>query len=136
MDHIVELRDTDRGTFNDTYRFGEFFLFGHDRWNALNADAWAEAVRQPMEWGRGQLRPQFIIENINPDWGTNEARSLDAINTEWDRVRIELVRSSDDAAFDAILESYENFLNSNNWERILEIRNAGIERNRNRLDRY
>ena len=136
MPHVKELQDTDREAFNEQYRFGEFFLFGHDRWNALNATAWPDAVLQPMEWGRGQLRPQFIIENINPEWGTNEARSLDAINTEWERIRIELVRASSDADFDALIAEYEAFLRNNNWDSIQEIRNAGIERNRGRLDRY
>ena len=139
-DGLIELaphiQEMDGGERNDVYRFGEFFLLGHDRYRSLAAGTWVEAVHQPMAWGSNHLRPQFIIENINPEWGTLEARSLDAINTEWNRIQIELVRSSNDAEFDALIAEFEAFMANNNWDSIQAIRNAGIEHNRGRLDRY
>ena len=130
---IEELRANDNAQFRTDYRFGEFMFFGHDRFNALNATQWVEAVRQPMEWGYGMLVPQFVIENINPESGTLEARSLEAINTDWDRVQIELIRSADDAAFDALLAEHQAFLENNNFDRIVEIFNSNMDRNRERL---
>ena len=131
--HIREMRENDNDAFRRQYRFGEFFFFGHDRWNALNPYQWPDAVRQPMEWGRGRLVPQFVIENINPEPGTLEARSWEAISTEWDRIQIELVRAGSDADFDALLAEFETFLDNNNWDSILEVRNANMQRNRERL---
>jgi len=130
---IEELRETDNDEFRAQYRFGEFMFFGHDRFNALNQTQWVEAVRQPMEWGHGKLVPQFVIENINPEAGTLEARSLEAINTEWNRVQIELIRSASDAEFDALISEHELFLENNNWHRILEVRNENMQQNRERL---
>jgi len=130
---IEDMRANDNDEFRTRYRFGEFMFFGHDRYNALNSTQWVEAIRQPMEWGRGKLVPQFVIENINPEQGSLEARSLDAIDTEWERIQIELIRASDDATFDALIAEYEAFLENNNWDRITDIRNANMERNRERL---
>ena len=130
---IEDMRANDNDEFRTQYRFGEFMFFGHDRFNALNETQWVEAVRQPMEWGHGMLVPQFVIENIDPEPGSLEARSLEAINTEWERIRIELVRASDDAEFDALIAEYEAFLENNNWDRIIEIRNENMQRNRERL---
>ena len=132
-DYIQDMRENDNEEFRRQYRFGEFMFFGHDRWNALNENTWLEAVRQPMEWGRGRLVPQFILENSDPDSGTQEARSLEAITTEWDRIQIELIRSSTSADFDALIAEYEAFLEANNWDAIIEVRNENIERNRERL---
>jgi len=131
--HIVELRQTDGSAHNAQYRFGEFFFFGHDSWRRFNPDQWTEAIRQPLEWGRGRLVPQFVIENVHPAQGTMEARSLEAINTEWDRIQIELVRAGSEADFDALLAEYEAFLNANNWDSIQQIRNANMQINRERL---
>lgn len=130
---IIELRETDGSAHHSQYRFGEFFFFGHDSWRRLNPDQWQEAIRQPLEWGRGRLVPQFVIEAIDPEQGSLEARSLDAINTEWARIQIELVRSSGGADFDALVAEYEAFINNNNWDSIMEIRNANMQINRERL---
>jgi putative aldouronate transport system substrate-binding protein len=130
---IEEMRANDNDQFRTEYRFGEFMFFGHDRFNAFNPTQWVEAIRQPMEWGYGMLVPQFVIENTDPEPGSLEARSFEAINTEWNRIRIEMVRSSSDAEIDALLAQYEAFLENNNWDRIVEVKNANMDRNRERL---
>jgi len=130
---IIELRDSNRDAFNSQYRFGEFFFFGHDSWRALDPYQWVEAIRQPLEWGRGRLVPQFLIENVHPDQGTLEARSLEQISTEWERMQIELIRVESQADFDALVSEFETFLNNNNWDRIQEIRNENMQINRERL---
>src|SRR5699024_12443203 len=48
------------------YRIGEFILFGHDRYKALNKDSYVKAVWQMQDWGKKYLKPQFVIENIAP----------------------------------------------------------------------
>lgn len=80
-------------------------------------------MEQLNEWGEGKLKTQFVIENINPEEGTAEARSLSAINTKWATTLVSLIRSQDDAQFDAVLEEYKAFREQNNWNEIVKIYN-------------
>ena len=133
LPEIAEVRDNDNFRFRNEYRFAEFILFGHDRWNSINEYAFLEAVRQPQAWGRGKLVPQFVIENIAPDPGTPHALSLERVSNEWSRTLINLVRAANDAEFDATLESFRRFRVNNNWDGIVAIYNQNMARNRERL---
>ncbi|MNI25212.1 hypothetical protein D3C73_788530 [compost metagenome] len=86
-----------------------------------------------QEWGKGKLKPHFILENINPDQGTPEARALSAINTKWNTTMVSMLRSKDDASFDSLLADYKTFLDHNNWDKIVEIRTEKMKKNKEKL---
>jgi putative aldouronate transport system substrate-binding protein len=127
----LQLNNADK--FKKDYRMGEFMFFGHDRDKALSEDAFPESIKQMQEWGKGKLKPHFILENINPDQGTPEARGLTAINTQWNTSMVSMLRAKDDAAFDSILAEYKAFLDKNGWDKITEIRTAKMKQNKEKL---
>ena len=127
----LQLNNADK--FKKDYRMGEFMFFGHDRHKALSADAFPESIKQMQEWGKGKLKPHFILENINPDQGTQEARALSAINTKWNSTLVSLVRAKDDAAFDGALAAYKSFLDENRWDEIVKVRSEKMKQNKEKL---
>ncbi|WP_413409124.1 sugar ABC transporter substrate-binding protein [Paenibacillus amylolyticus] len=127
----MQLNNADQ--FKKNYRMGEFMFFGHDRHKALSADAFPEAIKQMQEWGKGKLKPHFILENISPDQGTPEARALSAINTKWNTTLVSMVRSKDDASYDSALASYKSFLGENRWEEIVKVRSEKMKLNKEKL---
>ncbi|MCP1426660.1 putative aldouronate transport system substrate-binding protein [Paenibacillus xylanexedens] len=127
----MQLHNADQ--FKKDYRMGEFMFFGHDRHKALSADAFPEAIKQMQEWGKGKLKPHFILENISPDQGTPEARALSAINTKWNTTLVSMVRSKDDASYDNALASYKSFLGENRWEEIVKVRSEKMKLNKEKL---
>ncbi|WP_179198531.1 sugar ABC transporter substrate-binding protein [Paenibacillus amylolyticus] len=127
----MQLNNADQ--FKKDYRMGEFMFFGHDRHKALSADAFPEAIKQMQEWGKGKLKPHFILENISPDQGTPEARALSAINTKWNTTLVSMVRSKDDASYDNALASYKSFLGENRWEEIVKVRSEKMKLNKDKL---
>lgn len=44
-----------------------------------------------------------------------------------------MIRSKDDAAFDSLLNEYKKFLDSNNWDKIVEVRNEKMKANKEKL---
>lgn len=133
MPEVKEMQLNNADQFKKEYRFGEFMFFGHDRHKTLSDDAFPDSIKQMQEWGKGKLVPHFILENINPDQGTAEARSLSAINTQWNTTLVSLIRSKDDATFNSVLEEYKQFLNDNNWDAIVSIYNEKMARNKEKL---
>ena len=127
----LQLNNADK--FKKDYRMGEFMFFGHDRHKALSADAFPESIKQMQEWGKGKLKPHFILENINPDQGTQEARALSAINTKWNSTLVSMVRAKDDAAFDSALAAYKSFLDENRWDEIVKVRSEKMKQNKEKL---
>ena len=132
LPEVEEMRNTENDKFKKVYRLGEFCLFGHDRYKAYGADV-TPAMEQLNEWGEGKLKTQFVIENINPEEGTAEARSLSAINTKWATTLVSLIRSQDDAQFDAVLEEDKAIREKNNWNEIVKIYNKKMDINREKL---
>ncbi|WP_206093360.1 sugar ABC transporter substrate-binding protein [Paenibacillus yonginensis] len=130
---VKELQLTNSDKFKKDYRMGEFIFFGHDRYKALNKDSSPEAIKQLQEWGNGKLKPHFILENINPDQGTPEARSLSAIDTTWNTTLVSLIRAKTDDDFNKTLDAYKKFLDENNWSKIVEIRSEKMQANRDKL---
>lgn len=130
---VKELQLNNADKFKKDYRLGEFMFFGHDRDKALSEDAFPESIKQMQEWGKGKLKPHFILENINPDQGTPEARALSAINTKWNTTMVSMLRSKDDAGFDSLLADYKTFLDHNNWDKIVEIRTEKMKKNKEKL---
>lgn len=133
MPEVKEMQLNNADQFKKEYRFGEFMFFGHDRHKTLSDDAFPDSIKQMQEWGKGKLVPHFVLENINPDQGTAEARSLSAIQTQWNTALVSLIRSKDEAAFNSVLEEYKAFLNDNNWEAIVTIYNEKMARNKEKL---
>lgn len=130
---MKELRDTDNDRFKQEIRIGEFIPFGHDRYKALSDDAYPESIKQMQEWGQGKLVPHFILENTDPDAGSEEARSYSAIKTNWSTTLVALIRANDDAQFDQILEDYKQFLADNNWDGIKKVRSEKMAENAEKL---
>ncbi|MFG6332725.1 MAG: sugar ABC transporter substrate-binding protein, partial [Lachnospiraceae bacterium] len=129
---VKEMKDNDNDKFKHVYRLSEFIVFGNDKYDAYSADV-TESTVQMQEWGAGKLKPQFVIENISPDQGSAEARALSAINTNWNTTLTSLIRSADDAAFDAVLAEHVAFRESNNWDGIVKIYNEKMSANREKL---
>ena len=132
LPEVEEMRNNENDKFKKVYRLGEFCLFGHDRYKMLGNDV-SPAMVQLNEWGKGKLKTQFVIENIDPDQGTAEARSISAINTNWATTLVSLIRAQDDEQFETILSDYQTFREENNWDSIVEIRNEKMENNREKL---
>ncbi|WP_340016992.1 sugar ABC transporter substrate-binding protein [Paenibacillus sp. FSL K6-1318] len=130
---VKDLQLNNADQFKKDYRMGEFMFFGHDRHKALSADAFPEAIKQMQEWGKGKLKPHFILENISPDQGTPEARALSAINTKWNTTLVSMVRSKDDASFDNALAVYKSFLGENRWDEIVKVRSEKMKLNKDKL---
>lgn len=130
---MKELRDTDNDRFKQEIRIGEFIPFGHDRYKALSNDAYPDSIKQMQEWGQGKLVPHFILENTDPDAGSEEARSYSAIKTKWSTTLVALIRAEDDEQFDQILEEYKQFLADNNWESIKAVRSEKMAQNAEKL---
>ena len=75
LPEVKDLQLNNPDKFKKEYRMGEFIFFGHDRYKALSTDSFPESIKQMQEWGKGKLVPHFILENIDPDQGSLEARS-------------------------------------------------------------
>lgn len=130
---VKDLQLNNPDTFKKDYRMGEFMFFGHDRYKAMSEDAFPDAIKQMQEWGKGKLKPHFVLENTDPDQGTPEARSLSAINTKWNSTLVSMIRAKDDATFDSVLNEYKTFLQDNNWDKIVEVRNEKMKLNKEKL---
>ncbi|MCC3376326.1 sugar ABC transporter substrate-binding protein [Cohnella sp. REN36] len=130
---VKELQLNNADQFKKEYRMGEFMFFGHDRHKALSKDAFPESIIQMQEWGKGKLSPHFILENINPDPGTPEARALTNIDPKWSTTLVSMIRASDDARFDNVLNEYKAFLDKNSWDQILKVRNEKMKANKEKL---
>lgn len=130
---IKDLQLNNADKFKKDFRMGEFMFFGHDRDKALSNDAFADSIKQMQEWGKGKLKPHFILENINPAQGTPEARSLTAIDTNWNTTLVSLIRSKDEASFEGTLAAYKTFLDDNNWDKIMEVRTEKMKKNKEKL---
>lgn len=115
------------------YRIGEFIQFGHDRYKALNPDSYVSAVKQMQEWGTGKLKSQFTTENIGPDSGTQEARALSAVQTNWGTTLVGMLRSDNDEQLESILKKYKTFQKDNDIEAINKVRNEKIAENKKKL---
>lgn len=133
LPEIKKLQQENADKFKKEYRMGEFMFFGHDRYKAISQDAFADSIKQMIEWGKGKLKPHFILENTAPATGTPEARSLTAIDAKWNTTLVSLIRSKDDNAFNGTLEAYKSFLKDNNWDKIAEVRTAKMKENKEKL---
>ncbi|MEK3716401.1 sugar ABC transporter substrate-binding protein [Paenibacillus sp. FSL R7-0333] len=133
LPEVKDLQLNNADKFKKDYRMGEFMFFGHDRHKALSKDAFPESIKQMQEWGKGKLKPHFILENINPDQGTAEARGQTAINTNWNTTLVSMIRAKDEATFDSILAEHKAFLDKNNWSKIVEVRSEKMKANKEKL---
>lgn len=133
-EEVLQMRSDNPEEFKETYRLGEFWFFGHDAFALEHGENEPTvAVDQIQDWTHGKLTPQFLIENIDPDQGTAEARTLVNINSSWATTLANLIRAKDENEFNRLVEEYEAFLAENNFEGIMEIRNEKMNENRERL---
>ncbi|WP_423188977.1 sugar ABC transporter substrate-binding protein [Alkalibacterium sp. f15] len=134
LPEIQELRDNDADSFKQEIRIGEFIFFGHDKYQSLASESnRTPALIQPREWGEGKLKPQFILENTDPEPGSAEARTLTSIDAEWVTTLVGLIRSGSEDEFNTILENHKQFLEDNNMESIEQVRTEKMNENRERL---
>lgn len=133
LPEVLEVQTTDNDRYKKEYRLGEFFFFGHDKYKALSDDAYPDSIKQMQEWGEGKLVPHFILENTNPDAGTEEARINSNVNTEWATTLVSLIRSGSDEEFDTVLANYKQFLEDNNYDAVIAAMNEKIARNCEKL---
>ncbi|WML49075.1 sugar ABC transporter substrate-binding protein [Neobacillus sp. PS3-34] len=129
---LKEMRLKNPDQFKKQYRMGEFFFFGHDKYNALS-DSTLAAAKQLEAWGKGKLKPHFILEGTDPDQGTLEARSLSAVQTNWDTTLVKMVRAKSDHQYNTTLSDYKKFLDKNNWSKITKVRSDKMAKNRKKL---
>lgn len=132
-DEANEVRTNEPEKFQKEWRIGEFVLFSHDRYKALNKDSYVQAIRQMQDWGRDYLKPQFEIENISPDANTPQSRSPSAINTNWSTTLVSMIRAESEKKFDELLTTYEKFEKDNGIDQINKIRDEKIAANMKRL---
>lgn len=131
---VLKMKEEEPERYKKEIRLGEFMFFGHDKYQAMSSESAATpALIQPREWGKGKLYPHFVIENINPDQGTAEARSLSAIDTNWATTLVTAIRAKSEKDFDQAIESHRAFLESNQMKEIEAIRSEKMDRNREKL---
>lgn len=134
LPEVKKLSTENPEEYKTKYRFGEFFFFGNDGFKIKNStEVVGDSIKQMVDWAKGKVKPQFIIENIDPDQGTNEARSLTNINTNWATTLATLLRAKDDAEFNKIVEDYKNFLSENNFDSIVKVRDEKMAQNAQKL---
>ncbi|CAM3598259.1 sugar ABC transporter substrate-binding protein [Marinicrinis lubricantis] len=133
LPEVKEMQINNPDQFKKDLRMGEFMFFGHDRHKALSKDSFPESIKQMQEWGEGKLKPHFVLENINPEPGTPEARSLSTINTEWSTTLVSMIRAKDDAERESILNEYKDLLKDNNWDNIVQIYSEKMKANKEKL---
>lgn len=132
-DEMKELQTSDNSRFKQEIRIGEFIPFGHDKYKAMSEDSFPDSIKQMQQWGMGKLVPHFILENIDPDAGSAEARSYSAIKTTWSTTLVSLIRAQSKDQFNTTLENYKQFLADNNWDAICNIRSEKIKNNQKKL---
>lgn len=133
-DEARKIQQDDPEKWQLEYRMGEFIQFGHDRFKAMNDDSYVDAVKQMQQWGEGKLTSQFLTENIGPDAGSQEARALSAIQTNWSTTLVGMLRAKDDKELDGLLNKYEDFQKDNKINDVNKVRNDKIEENKKKLD--
>lgn len=135
LPEVQKIKDADPDRYKKEYRLSEFIFFGHDKYQTLASDKTkTPALIQPREWGEGKLYPHFIIENVNPDAGTAEARNLTAIDKTWQTTLSSLIRSGSQEEFDNLIAQYKDFQKQNGWDDIVKIRTEKMLANAKKLN--
>ena len=134
LPEVAKLQQDNPDEYKTKYRLGEFWFFGHDTFKVQHGEVEPlESTEQIQAWGTPYLKPQFVIENIDPDQGTAEARSLTNINSQWATTLATLLRVKNDEQFDQVLNDYKKFLDGNNFDSIVKVRNEKMEKNIEKL---
>lgn len=132
-DEARKIQQEDPEKWQLDYRMGEFIQFGHDRFKAMNDDSYVDAVKQMQQWGEGKLTSQFLTENIGPDAGSQEARALSAIQTNWSTTLVGMLRAKDEKELDDLLAKYKTFQEENKIDDVNKVRNEKIQENKEKL---
>lgn len=138
-DEIKKIRDNEPEKYRSEYRMTNFYLFGHDRYNAMGEcpscmeQIYSFGTEKIHSRGLEIIRDQFSTSNISPDSNTAEARNASNISTNWYTTLVSMIRSSSEEEFQKVLEDYKAFRGSNGWEEIVSIYNEKIKANRDKL---
>lgn len=132
LPEVKEMQQKENDRFKQFYRLGEFLVFNHDRYLSLGT-GFIASIKQMQDWGKGKLKPFFLIDNIDPEAGSLESRNLSTIYTNWGTTIVGMLRAENDAAFDQTLETYKKFRQDNGWDGIIKVRNEKMTQNREKL---
>lgn len=132
LPEVKEMQQKENDKFKQFYRLGEFLVFNHDRYLSLGT-GFIASIKQMQDWGKGKLKPFFLIDNIDPEAGSLESRNLSTINTNWGTTIVSMLRAENDAVFDQTLETYKKFRQDNGWDGIIKVRNKKMAQNREKL---
>lgn len=133
---VVKLKNTNPEEYKKKYRLGEFWFFGHDTFAIEHGkNEPNEAIGQVQEWAKGKLKPQFVIENTDPDAGTPEARNLTNVNSYWAKTLASLLQAKNEDSFDNSVSKYEKFLADNGFDKIESVRNEKMKENAKKLNK-
>lgn len=138
-DDVKAVRDSDPTRYQTEYRMTEFYLFGHDRYNAMGESPvsmqqiYDFGAQKTHEAGLEVIRDQFALGNTSPDNGSAEARNLTNINTNWTTNLVKMVRAGSDEEFQTAFDDYITFRENNGFDDIVAIYNEKIAANRAKL---
>ncbi|MDF0478977.1 sugar ABC transporter substrate-binding protein [Vagococcus sp. PNs007] len=132
LPEVKKLEETDNDAYNKKYGISRFLYFNNDRVNQLKVPM-ENSLTQMQEWGKGKLVPHFVVENIDPDAGTPEARANTAVDTKLNTTVISMIRAKDDKTFDKTLDDYKAFLKANKWDDVKKIKSEKMAENREKL---
>lgn len=138
-DEVKAVREEDPDRYKKEYRLSEFYLFGHDRYNTMGE--FPTAMNQIYEFGSDKIheagldviREQFVLGSTAPDSNTTEARNLTNIDTNWYTTLVSLIRASSKDEFQATLDAYKAYRDTNGFADIVSVYNEKMDENRTKL---
>ncbi len=134
LPEVEAIRNENADLFKTEYRMGEFWFFGHDLFSIENgASQRNPAIEQIQDWSSEYLKPQFLIENTDPEPGSAEARNLVNINTTWATTLASLIQAPTETDFDNIIAEFETYLDNTGFEEISAIKTEKIKANAEKL---
>ncbi|MGX6993677.1 sugar ABC transporter substrate-binding protein [Vagococcus penaei] len=132
LPEVKELEKNDPEKYRTTYGLSAFNYFNHDRMNKLKVPE-TISISQMQEWGKGKLKPHFIVEKVSPDAGTKEARSEKAMETKFNTTVISLVRAKSSDDFEKVYQEFVDFNKKNDSENVYKAKTEKMNENKKKL---
>jgi len=115
--------------YNKEWGIGQFYLFGHDKWKAVDpTDSYPAALTTIFDWGKGYLTPEFPQENATVfASGSVQGRDYTNITNKWTTTLATMVTAKSAAASQKALSGYESFRSGNGWSQVQAVENANVK---------
>lgn len=115
--------------YNQEWGIGQFYLFGHDKWKAVDpTDSYPAALTTIFDWGKERLTPEFPVERTTAfATGSAEGRDYTNINNRWLTTLATMVTASSAANVKQALAGYETFRDSNGWSQVQAAMNKSVK---------